>query len=127
MPEDTNNFCMSLADDAHFEPMHGYRDWLKIRDLGLSDATHGAYDAWVTRANDLGRSTGRHYHNYDFQIMYVTRGWVKIFYQGKGEFVLKAGDFVYHPPGHVHDFTEYSEDIEIFELASPADHSCVDV
>jgi mannose-6-phosphate isomerase-like protein (cupin superfamily) len=127
MSEDTKKFCLSRADDAHFEPMHGYRDWLKIRDLGLSDATNGAYDAWVTRANDLGGSTGRHYHNYDFQIMYVTRGWVKMFYQDEGEFVLKAGDFVYHPPGHVHDFMEYSEDIEIFELASPADHSCVDV
>ena len=117
------SFCLSRADDAHFEPMHGYRDC----DLGLSDATHGANDAWVTRANDLGGSTGRHYHNYDFQIMYVTRDWVKMFYQDEGEFVLKAGDFVYHPPGHVHDFMEYSEDIEIFELASPADHSCVDV
>jgi len=96
-------FCLSRAEDVHFEPIHGYRDWLKIRDPGLSDATHGAYDAWVTR------------------------GWVKMFYAGEGAFALKAGDFVYHPPGHVHDFMEYSEDIEIFELASPADHSCVDV
>jgi mannose-6-phosphate isomerase-like protein (cupin superfamily) len=127
MSDEKTRFCLSRAADAHFEPMHGYRDWLKIRDLGLSDATHGKYDAWVTRANDLGGSTGRHYHNYDFQIMYVTRGWVKMYYEGEGEFVLSAGDFVYHPSGHVHDFMEYSEDIEIFELASPADHSAIDV
>ena len=127
MPSINSRFCLSRAEDAHFEPMHGYRDWLKIRDLGLSAATEGAYDAWITRANDMGGSTGRHYHNYDFQIMYVTRGWVKMYYEGEGEFVLNAGDFVYHPPGHVHDFMEYSEDIEIFELASPADHSCVNV
>jgi mannose-6-phosphate isomerase-like protein (cupin superfamily) len=120
-------FYLSRAEGAHFEPMHGYRDWLKIRDLGLCDATHGAYDAWVTRANNLGGSTGRHYHNYDFQVMYVTRGWVKMYYEGEGEFVLKAGDFVYHPPRHIHDFMEYSDDIEIFELASPADHSAIDV
>jgi mannose-6-phosphate isomerase-like protein (cupin superfamily) len=120
-------FCLSRAEDAHFEPMHGYRDWLKIRDLGLSEATDGAYDAWVARANDLGGSTGRHYHNYDFQIMYVIRGWVKMYYEGEGEFVLKAGDFVYHPPRRVHDFMEYSADIEIFELAAPADHSAIDV
>jgi len=120
-------FCLSRAEDAHFEPMHGYRDWLKIRDLGLSEATDGAYDAWVTRANDLGGSTGRHYHNYDCQIMYVIRGWVKMYYEGEGEFVLKAGDFVYHPPRRVHDFMEYSADIEIFELAAPADHSAIDV
>ncbi len=59
--------------------------------------------------------------------MYVTRGWVKMYYEGEGEFVLKAGDFVYHSPKHIHDFMEYSDDIEIFELASPADHSAIDV
>lgn len=127
MSDPAAKFCLSRARDAHFEPMHGYRDWLKIRDLGLSAATHGKFDAWVTRANDLGGSTGRHYHNYEFQIMYVTRGWVKMYYEGEGEFVLEAGDFVYHPPRHVHDFMDYSEDIEIFELASPADHSAIDV
>lgn len=127
MSSTQSSFCLSRAEDAHFEPMHGYRDWLKIRDLGLKTATQGAYDAWVTRANDLGGSSGRHYHNYEFQIMYVIRGWVKMFYEGEGEFVLRAGDFVYHPPRHVHDFMEYSADIEIFELASPADHSCVNV
>lgn len=121
------DFCLSRAEDAHFEPMHGYRDWLKIRDLGLAAATRGQYDAWVTRANELGGSTGRHYHNYDFQIMYVIRGWVKMYYEGEGEFVLNAGDFVYHPPRRVHDFMEYSDDIEIFELVSPADHSAIDV
>ena len=120
-------FCLSRAKDGEFEPQTGYRDWLKIRDLGLDEATGGQYNAWVTRANDLGGATGRHYHNYTFQIMYITKGWVKMYYEGEGEFVLEAGDFVYHPPGHVHDFMEYSEDIEIFELTSPADHSCVDV
>ncbi len=59
--------------------------------------------------------------------MYVTRGRVKMYYEGEGEFVLKAGDFVYHPPKHVHDFMDYSDDIEIFELAAPADHSAIDV
>ncbi len=120
-------FCLSRGKDAEFKPMTGYRDWLKIRDLGLSEATDGQFDAWVTRANDLGGSTGRHYHEYDFQIMYVTKGWVKMYYEGEGEFVLHAGDFVYHPPRHIHDFMEYSDDIEIFELASPANHSAIDV
>lgn len=55
-------FCLSRGNDARFEPMTGYRDWLKIRDLGLSEATHGQFDAWVTRANQMGGSTGRHYH-----------------------------------------------------------------
>ena len=125
--ESKPSFCLSRSDDGEFEPMTGYRDWLKIRDLGLSDATHGQYDAWITRANTMGGSTGRHYHNYDFQIMFVTKGWVKVFYEGEGEFVLRAGDFVYHLPGHVHDFMDYSEDIKIFELCSPANHHAIDV
>lgn len=120
-------FCLSRAKDGRFEPMTGFRDWLKIRDLGLNEATHGKYDAWVTRANELGGSTGRHYHEYDVQIMYVIKGWVKMYYEGEGEFRLEAGDFVYHPPRQVHDFMEYSDDIEIFELASPAHHHSIDV
>ncbi len=107
-------------------PMTGLREWLKIRDLGLSDATNSQFDAWVTRANEMGGSTGRHYHNYDFQIMYVLNGWVKMYYENEGEFVLKKGDFVYHPKAHVHDFMDYSEDIEILEMASPAHHHSID-
>ena len=36
-------FCLSRAEAAHFEPMHGYRDWLKIRDLA-SPADHSVTD-----------------------------------------------------------------------------------
>lgn len=35
--------------------------------------------------------------------------------------------YLYHRPKRVHDFLEYSEDIEIFEISSPAEHSSVDV
>ena len=124
---DTTKFCLCRSTDGRFEPQTGYRDWLKIKDLGLSAVTNGKFDAWITRANKLGKSTGRHYHNYDFQIMYVIKGWVKMYYEGEGEFILRAGDFVYHPPRHVHDFMDYSEDIEILEMSSPADHHAVDV
>jgi hypothetical protein len=33
-------FCLSRAENAHFKPVHGYRDWLEIRDLDLCGATH---------------------------------------------------------------------------------------
>ncbi len=62
MSEAEHKFSLSRAKDGKFEPMTGYRDWLKIRDLGLSETTNGTFDAWVTRANDLGSTTGRHYH-----------------------------------------------------------------
>jgi len=44
MPGGKPEFRLSRAEAAHFEPTHGYRDWLNIRDLGLCDLTHGAID-----------------------------------------------------------------------------------
>ncbi len=120
-------FCISRAEDAAFRPLTGYRDWLAIRDLGLAEATHGQYFAHVTRAAELGGTTGPHYHDMDFQIIYVLKGWVKFAYETEGEVTLKAGDFVYHPPRMVHDLTAYSEDVELFELCSPADYATVDL
>ena len=127
MTEEETKFLVTRATEGQFEPMTGYRDWLKINDLGLSEATNGQFDAWKTKAVELGGSTGRHYHNYDFQIMYVIKGWVKMYYEGEGEMILNEGDFVYHPKGHVHDFMEYSEDLELLEIASPANHHSIDV
>ena len=127
MPAGTTKFCLSKAADANFERLGGLRDWLDNRDLGLKDATNGEYDAWISKANDVKGGTGRHYHNYDFQIMYVLSGWLRMYHDGEGEVVMEAGDFVYHPKGHVHEIIEYSEDLELFELASPAGRHSVDV
>ena len=127
MSDQPTKFCFSRAEDAVFTPMTGYRDWLKTRDLGLSAATHGQYDAWVTRANELEGGTGRHYHNYDFQIMYVIKGWLKMFHEGEGEVMMEAGDFVFHPKGHVHEIMAYSPDLELFEACSPAERHAIDV
>ena len=66
MSQTQTKFCLTRADEGEFAPMTGLRDWFKIRDLGLSEATGGQYDAWTTRAVELSGSTGRHYHNYAF-------------------------------------------------------------
>ena len=127
MNKPNTRFCLTRADEGDFKAAAGFRDWLKFRDLGLAEATNGNYNAWITKANNMGGSTGRHYHNYDFQMMYIIKGWVKMYYEGQGEFILKQGDFVYHPDGQIHDFMDYSEDIEILEMSSPADHHSIDV
>jgi hypothetical protein len=44
MPGGKPEFCLSRAEAAGFEPLHGYRDWLKIHNLDLRDATQGAID-----------------------------------------------------------------------------------
>ena len=119
--------CLSQAKDAVFKPMKGLRDWLETRDLGLVEATNGQYEAWISRATDAGSGPGRHFHNYDFQIMYVLKGWLKMYHEGEGEVVMEAGDFVYHPSGHVHDIMDYSEDLELFEACSTSGRHAVDV
>ena len=58
MSQTQPKFCLTRADEGEFAPMTGLRDWLKIRDLGLREATGGQYDAWITRAVELGGSTG---------------------------------------------------------------------
>jgi quercetin dioxygenase-like cupin family protein len=122
--EDTK-FCLSRAD-APFEA-DPFRDWLTARDFGLVEATNGAYGGQITRAKELGRTTGPHWHPMTFQMIYVLKGWVKFWYEGEGEFTLKAGDFVYHPPQRAHDLLEYSEDIELLEIFAPGRPGTIDV
>ena len=127
MPTTPHKFCLRKAAEADFKPSGGLRDWLDNRDLGLNDATDGEYDAWISRANGVKGGTGRHYHNYDFQVMYVLSGWLRMYHEGEGEVVMEEGDFVYHPKGHVHEIIEYSDDLELFELASPAGRHSIDI
>jgi mannose-6-phosphate isomerase-like protein (cupin superfamily) len=50
-----------------------------------------------------------------------------MYHEGEGEVLMEAGDFVHHPKGHVHEILEYSEDLQLFELASPSGRHSVDV
>ena len=59
--------------------------------------------------------------------MYVTIGWVRLYSEGEGEHLLRAGNFIYHPKGRMHDFMDYSRDIDILKMASPAHHHSIDL
>ena len=107
--------------------MKGLRNWLETRDPGLVEAADGPYEAWISRAKDLGGGTGRHFHNCDFQIMYVLKGWLKMYHEGEGEVFMETGGFVYHPQGHVHATMDCFGDLELFEACSPSDCHSVDV
>lgn len=116
--------CISRGDQP-FEKDH-FREWLTCRDFGLHVATDGAYGGQITRARELGHTTGPHWHDMTFQMVYVLKGWVKFWYEGEGEFVFKAGDFVYHKPNAVHDLRDYSADIEMLEVFAPGRPHTVD-
>ena len=115
-----HKFHISLAKDSEFTDDQ-FRDWLVSRDLGLDEATNGAYGGQITRAREVGHSAWTTFrHEMTFQIVYVLKGWVKFWYEGEGEFTFREGDFVYHPPTATHDLRDYSEDVELLEIYAPA-------
>lgn len=64
-----------------------------------------------------------HYHAIRFQMIYCSKGWVRLVYEDQGEpFVLEAGDCVLQPPEIRHRVLESSAGLEVVEIASPARH-----
>ncbi|TDR14657.1 cupin domain-containing protein [Marinicella litoralis] len=64
-----------------------------------------------------------HYHSIQFQLIFCTKGWVKVVYEDQGEpFVLNAGDCVTQPPGIRHQVLEASDGLEVVEIGMPAEH-----
>ncbi len=64
-----------------------------------------------------------HYHIAAFQLIYCYRGWVDLVYEDQGPpFRLAAGDCVIQPPRIRHRVLESSGNLEVVELAAPAEH-----
>ncbi len=119
-------FTISHADDSAFRG-EGLRPFFEYRKLGIDRATQGRYDAHVIRAVPGRESEARwHTHDLDFQMVYVTKGWVIFEYEGEGEHVLRAGSCVLQPPGIRHREVRHSDDLELIEIVSPADFTTRD-
>ncbi|MEO0402970.1 MAG: cupin domain-containing protein [Pseudomonadota bacterium] len=113
-------FAIAHADSGTFDGT-GLRPFFEYRQLGINEATKGAYGAHVIRAVPGMESPGTwHSHDLDFQMVYVTQGWVVFEYEGEGEHVLRAGSCVLQPPGIVHREVRHSDDMELIEVTSPA-------
>ncbi|HSH40940.1 MAG TPA: cupin domain-containing protein [Arenicellales bacterium] len=116
-------FTISHADGSAFQG-EGLRAFFEYRKLGIADATNGKFDAHVIRAVPGRESEAKwHTHELDFQMVYVTRGWVVFEYEGQGEHILRAGSCVLQPPGIRHREVRHSDDMELLEIVSPADFS----
>lgn len=64
-----------------------------------------------------------HYHSVGFQLIYCYQGWVDLVYEDQGpEFRLHAGDCVIQPPEIRHRVLYASDNIEVIEIAVPAEH-----
>lgn len=116
---ETMAFSVVHGDDAAFES--GLRGYFAYRDLGIKAATGGKVGAHVIRAVAGSDATGElHRHALDFQMVYVLKGWVRFWYEGEGEVLLKPGSCVHQPPGIVHREMEHSQDLELIEITLPA-------
>ncbi len=114
-------FSVAHADTGEFMGQ-GLRPFFEFRDLGINQATAGKYNAHVIRAVPGRHSEGQwHTHDLDFQMVYVTRGWVVFEYEGNGEHILRQGSCVLQPPGIRHRELRHSDDMELIEITSPAE------
>ena len=88
----------------------GLRTYAKYRDLGIADATHGLAQAHVIRLVgpcNPAEVSKLHYHDVEFQMVYVLKGWVKTYMEGQGETLMKEGSSWTQPPRIKHLIMDY--------------------
>jgi hypothetical protein len=116
-----------LSPDA-FEG--GLRAYAKYRDLDIAQATGGMVRAHVIRMVppcDPAEVSKRHYHDVEFQMIYVLKGWIKGEYDGVGFVTMREGSCWLQPPRIKHAVVDYSDDCELLEIIMPADFETVEV
>jgi uncharacterized RmlC-like cupin family protein len=116
-----------LGADAFEE---GLRSYAKYRDLGIAAATRGLARAHVIKMIppcDPAAVSKRHYHDVDFQMIYVLKGWIKGEYEGAGEVTMREGACWLQPPRIEHTVLDYSDDCELLEIILPADFATVEL
>ncbi len=108
----------------------GLRAYAKYRDLGIADATEGLARAHVIRFAgpcDPAEVSKLHFHDVEFQMVYVLKGWVKTYMEGQGETLMQEGSAWTQPPRVRHMILDYSDDAEVLEIILPADFKTVEL
>ncbi|MGX4770953.1 cupin domain-containing protein [Bradyrhizobium guangdongense] len=108
----------------------GLRAYAKYRDLGIADATHGLAQAHVIRLQgpcNPAEVSKLHYHDVEFQMVYVLKGWVKTYMDGQGETMMREGSAWTQPPKIKHMILDYSDDVELLEVILPAEFKTVEL
>lgn len=119
-------FAVTHLADAKWD--EGLREYFAYRDLGMVGPTGGALRAHVIRPGGPCPGPGDlHYHELDFQMVYVLRGWARVWFEGVGEVRFQEGSCMYQQPGIHHRVLEYSDDYTVIEITSPADFETITV
>jgi len=102
----------------------GLRAYAMYRDLGIADASQGLARAHVIRLMgpcNPAEVSKLHFHDVEFQMVYVLKGWVKTYMEGEGENLMQQGSAWTQPPRVKHMILDYSDDVELLEVILPAD------
>lgn len=121
-------FRVSHHSEDDFEV--GLRRYAKYRDLGMAKATSGKVQAHVIRFVPPCRPeevSKLHYHDVEFQMIYVLKGWIKTELEGQGAHVMRPGSAWIQPPRIKHKVLDYSDDAEVLEIILPADFETVEL
>ncbi|QOZ52359.1 cupin domain-containing protein [Bradyrhizobium sp. CCBAU 53338] len=108
----------------------GLRAYAKYRDLGIAAASDGLAQAHVIRLQgpcDPAEVSKLHFHDVDFQMVYVLKGWVKTYMDGQGETMMLEGSAWTQPPKIKHMILDYSDDVELLEVILPAEFRTVEL
>ena len=108
----------------------GLRTYAQYRDLGIAGATHGLAQAHVIRLIgpcNPAEVSKLHFHDVEFQMVYVLKGWVKTHLEGQGETLMKEGSCWTQPPRIKHLILDYSDDVELLEVILPAEFKTVEL
>jgi hypothetical protein len=121
-----HKFAVSHHRESDFT--QGLRAYASYRDLGIASATGGMAQAHVIRLIPPYRPeevSMPHYHDVDFQMIYVLKGWYKTEFEGEGVHTFEAGSCWIQPPRIKHSVLGYSDDCELLEIVLPADFKTV--
>jgi mannose-6-phosphate isomerase-like protein (cupin superfamily) len=121
-----HKFTVSHLREADFD--QGLRSYAKYRDLGLAPATGGMVQAHVIRMIPPFRAeevSTPHYHDVEFQMVYVLKGWMTTEFEGEGVHTFTAGSCWIQPPRIKHSVLGYSDDCELLEIVLPAEFETV--
>jgi hypothetical protein len=108
----------------------GLRTYAHYRDLGIAGASHGLAQAHVIRLIgpcNPSEVSKLHFHDVDFQMVYVLKGWVKTYMEGQGETMMRQGSAWTQPPKIKHLIMDYSDDVELLEVILPAEFKTVEL
>jgi hypothetical protein len=109
---------------------NGLRTYAQYRDLGIAVATHGLAQAHVIRLIgpcNPAEVSKLHFHDVEFQMVYVLKGWVKTYLEGQGETLMQQGSCWSQPPRIKHLILDYSDNCELLEVILPAEFRTVEL